>query len=78
MKKVAPEPSWENASARWLNELGMTRSTYRFSPADHDAKANRAFPHVGQPERTPDPAGLDRSRALDLGYLRAPDRRVRA
>jgi CubicO group peptidase (beta-lactamase class C family) len=52
MRKVAPEPSWEEASARWFNELGMTRSTFRFTPADHDAKADRAFPHVGQPERT--------------------------
>jgi CubicO group peptidase (beta-lactamase class C family) len=52
MKKIAPEPSWEDASARWLDELGMTRSTYRFTPVDHDAKGDRAFPHVGQPERT--------------------------
>ena len=50
MKAIAAGPSWEDASARWLNELGMSRSTYRFTPADHDPKADRAFPHVGQPE----------------------------
>ena len=51
MQKVAAGPSWEDASARWFTELGMTRSTYRFTPADHDATADRAFPHVGQPEQ---------------------------
>jgi CubicO group peptidase (beta-lactamase class C family) len=52
MQQVAAESSWEDASARWLTELGMTRSTYRFTPADLDATADRACPHVGQPERT--------------------------
>ena len=51
MQKVGAGPGWEDASARWLTELGMTRSTYRFTPADHDVKADRAFPHVGQPDR---------------------------
>ena len=50
MKAIAAGPSWEDASSRWLNELGMSRSTYRFTPADHDPQADRAFPHVGQPD----------------------------
>jgi CubicO group peptidase (beta-lactamase class C family) len=50
MKVIAAGPSWEDASSRWLNELGMPRSTYRFTPADHDPQADRAFPHVGQPD----------------------------
>jgi CubicO group peptidase (beta-lactamase class C family) len=61
MKKVASETSWEDATARWFNELGMTRSTFRFTPADHDARADRAFPHVGQPERTTALLEVDRS-----------------
>jgi CubicO group peptidase (beta-lactamase class C family) len=52
MAKVAPGDTWESASTRWLRELGMTRSTFRFTPADRDPDPNRAFPHVGQPERT--------------------------
>ena len=40
----------------------MTRSTYRFTPAEDDADTDRACPHVGQPERAPallevDPTG---------------------
>jgi CubicO group peptidase (beta-lactamase class C family) len=49
MKAIGAGPGWEDASARWLNELGMSRSTYRFTPAGHDPQADRAFPHVGQP-----------------------------
>jgi CubicO group peptidase (beta-lactamase class C family) len=60
-KKLAPEPSWEAACARWFNELGMTRSTYAFSPADPDETANRASPHVGQPERTTALLEVDRT-----------------
>ena len=62
MKKISAGPSWEDASSGWLNELGMSRSTYRFTSADHDTRADRAFPHVGQPDQTTallevDPAG---------------------
>jgi CubicO group peptidase (beta-lactamase class C family) len=50
MKLVGAGTSWEDASTAWLNELGMSRSTYRFTPADQDPTADRAFPHVGQPD----------------------------
>jgi CubicO group peptidase (beta-lactamase class C family) len=52
MQAIAAGASWEDASSRWLEELGLSRSTYRFTPADHDPQADRAFPHVGQPDRT--------------------------
>jgi CubicO group peptidase (beta-lactamase class C family) len=50
MKALAAGTSWEAASSRWLNELGMSRSTYTFTHADQDPQADRAFPHVGQPD----------------------------
>ena len=53
---------WEEATTPWLHELGMSRSTYRFTPADQDPQADRAVPHLGQPEPPPvllevDPTG---------------------
>lgn len=52
MTAIGAGHDWEHASARWLAELGMSRSTYRFTPAARDPQADRAFPHVGQPDRS--------------------------
>lgn len=48
--KALGATSWEDATATWLNELGMSRSSYRFTHADQDLEADRAFPHLGQPD----------------------------
>jgi CubicO group peptidase (beta-lactamase class C family) len=62
MKKIGAGSDWEIASARWLDELGMSRSTYRFTHASDDPKADRAFPHVGQPTATNTLRDVNRSR----------------
>ncbi len=64
MKALGAGASWEDASKKWLNELGMSRSTYRFTHAAQDPQADRAFPHVGQPDPPPvllevDPTGWE-------------------
>jgi CubicO group peptidase (beta-lactamase class C family) len=50
MKALGSGTSWDETSSRWLNELGMSRSTFAFTHADQDSQADRAFPHVGQPD----------------------------
>jgi CubicO group peptidase (beta-lactamase class C family) len=46
---VAPGRRWEDAAATWLQELGMPRSTYRFTPAS-TATGDRVLPHQGTPQ----------------------------
>jgi len=50
MEALGAGTRWEDAAKAWLNEIGRSRSTYTFTHADQDPHADRAFPHIGQPE----------------------------
>lgn len=43
-------PAWETFAANGLIKLGMSRSTYTFTSAFADGKADRVLPHQGKPE----------------------------
>ena len=71
---------WEDFSEHWLINLGMSRSTYKFTSA-FDGEADRVFPHQGKPA-LPDLLNLQPTgwtwRVVDREHERNPARQAPA